>query len=187
LTNRQLEKAVQEGHFRADLYFRLNVITLDVPALRSRPEDIPLYCSYFMNKYRSRYNSRVSDMPPRLVEAFARHPWPGNVRQLENAVKRFLILEDLEAMLREFETSVSNGAAGEATSLKAVAANAAEQAERDAVLKALEETQWNRKQAARKLGICYKALLNKLKKWQMDNRPRSNSDPATSGSPIPRA
>jgi two-component system, NtrC family, response regulator AtoC len=174
-TNRNLEKAVARGEFRADLYFRLNVIKLDIPPLRARKEDIPLFCSYFLSKYHDRYHSSVDHFPRELLRAFSEYGWPGNVRELENVVKRYLILGDLETILSEIQPSADPAtvlavSSREPLPLKAVAATAAEQAEKNAVLRALENTNWNRKKAARELGICYKALLNKLKKWQLDNR-----------------
>src|SRR5262245_65518640 len=106
-----------------------------------------------------------------------RYDWPGNIRQLENAVKRYLILPDTEMTLAELKDSVSSGPVilpikpkEDKMSLKDVGSRAAEQAERELVLKVLEETAWNRKQAARRLNICYKALLNKLKRWQIEKR-----------------
>jgi two-component system response regulator AtoC len=176
-TNVNLEEAVAKGKFREDLYFRLNVIRLDIPPLRERREDIPVLCNYFMMKYRERYKSTVDDISSQLLDAFVRFDWPGNIRQLENAVKRYLILPDIEMTLAELKDSSSSTPVvipikpkEDKMSLKDVGSRAAEQAERELVLKVLEETAWNRKQAARRLNICYKALLNKLKRWQIDNR-----------------
>lgn len=178
-TNINLEEAVAKGRFREDLYFRLNVIRLDLPPLRERREDIPVLCNYFMMKYRERYKSTVDDISPQLLDALVRFDWPGNIRQLENAIKRYLILPDIEMTLAELKDSSSSSSAPivipmkpkeDKMSLKDVGSRAAEQAERELVLKVLEETAWNRKQAARRLNICYKALLNKLKRWQIDNR-----------------
>jgi two-component system, NtrC family, response regulator AtoC len=174
LTNRRLEEAVARGEFREDLYFRLNVIKLEIPPLRERPEDIPLLCNLFFEKYREKYNRELEQLPRPLVEAFARYDWPGNVRQLENAIKKYLILPDLELVLSELKGVVVEGrvASSLGASLKEISSEAAGQAEREAVLKMLEQTGWNRKRAAQELKISYKALLNKLKKWQFDGRPR---------------
>jgi two-component system response regulator AtoC len=176
-TNINLEEAVSKGKFREDLYFRLNVIRLDIPPLRERREDIPVLCNYFMMKYRERYKSNVDDISAQLLDVFVRFDWPGNIRQLENAIKRYLILPDIEMTLAELKDSSSSAPIAipikpreDKMSLKDVGSRAAEQAERELVLKVLEETAWNRKQAARRLNICYKALLNKLKRWQIDNR-----------------
>jgi two-component system, NtrC family, response regulator AtoC len=169
-TNKKLKEAVLKGEFRNDLYFRLNVIKLEVPPLRDRREDIPLLCNYFLEKYRERYQSPVQQFPKDLMETFLRYDWPGNVRQLENIVKRYLILPDADV------TSELRSASSEPVvqplqtanvSLKEVAGHAAEVAEKEVVLRVLEETNWNRKESARRLKISYKALRNKLKKWQL--------------------
>ena len=173
-TNKRLEEAVAEGQFREDLYFRINVIRIQIPPLRQRPEDILLLCNYFLSKYRAKYRRAPQQLPGELLEAFAQYSWPGNVRQLENAIKRFLVLPDLDFALSELQDAHprSNGSPPQAGNLplKQLSALAAEQAERDVVLRTLEETNWNRKQAARRLNICYKALLNKLRKWDIGQR-----------------
>jgi DNA-binding NtrC family response regulator len=169
-TNRKLNELVLKGEFRNDLYFRLNVIKVELPPLRERREDIPLLCNYFVDKYRERYQSTVQQLPKDLLEAFMRYDWPGNVRQLENVIKRYLILPDTEVLT---ELHVGNpvdappAPAPGKLSLKEVAGHAAEVAEKEVVLRMLEETGWNRKESARRLHISYKALRNKLKKWQM--------------------
>src|SRR6266516_1360019 len=94
-TNVNLEETVANGKFREDLYFRLNVIRVDIPPLRERREDIPMLCNYFLAKYRDRYKSNIEEMSPALLESFMRYDWPGNIRQLENAIKRHLILPDM--------------------------------------------------------------------------------------------
>jgi two-component system response regulator AtoC len=181
-TNRKIEEMVAKGEFREDLYFRLNVITIEIPSLRERREDIPILCTNFVAKYREKYRSSVEQLPKELLEAFVRFDWPGNIRQLENAVKRYLILPDLEMAFAELK--VHAGSNGNITStaaapsrqplhLKELGAKAAEEAEREIVLQVLTQTNWNRKQTARQLDISYKALRNKLKKWNLDNRSRS--------------
>jgi two-component system, NtrC family, response regulator AtoC len=168
-TNKKLKEAVLKGEFRNDLYFRLNVIKLEVPPLRDRREDIPLLCAHFLEKYRERYQSSVQQFPKDLMESLLRYDWPGNVRQLENIVKRYLILPDadvaseLKVTGTEEVVPIHQGN----VSLKEVAGHAAEVAEKEVVLRVLEETGWNRKESARRLRISYKALRNKLKKWQL--------------------
>jgi two-component system, NtrC family, response regulator AtoC len=177
-TNINLEENVASGKFREDLYFRLNVIRIEIPPLRERREDIPVLCNYFLCRYRDRYKSSVEEITPSLMDSFLRYDWPGNVRQLENSVKRYLILPDMNVNLSELKDQTSSSATAPVAvkpkednmSLKDVGSRAAEQAEKELVLRVLEETSWNRKQAARRLNICYKALLNKLKRWQIDNR-----------------
>jgi DNA-binding NtrC family response regulator len=168
-TNKKLKEAVLQGEFRNDLYFRLNVIKLEVPPLRERREDIPLLCTHFLDKYRERYQSPVSQFPIELMETFLQYDWPGNVRQLENIVKRYLILPDADVGIELRSASpqaVVQPIQPGIVSLKEVAGHAAEVAEKEVVLRVLEETGWNRKESARRLRISYKALRNKLKKWQ---------------------
>lgn len=171
-TNKPLDEAMAKGEFREDLYFRLNVIKLDIPPLRERKEDITLLCSYFFRKYAEKYAASMDGLPPELMRAFLAYHWPGNVRQIENAIKRFLIVPDLQMSLAELTPATPDDEPlprGD-VSLKDVAAQAAEETEKAMVRRVLEETRWNRKEAARRLRISYKALLNKLKKWRLDNR-----------------
>ena len=177
-TNRRLEETVAKGEFRADLYFRLNVIRMTIPPLRERREDLPVLWNYFLQRYVEKYKTTVQQLPAELIDTFLQYDWPGNVRQLENAIKRYLILPDLEMAMAELKSQRVDGApavtgAPMPTSLKEVSGFAAEQAERELVLRVLDETNWNRKEAARRLDICYKALLNKLKKWQIGGSRRA--------------
>jgi len=167
-TNKQIDKLVSSGSFREDLLFRLNVITVELPPLRERPEDIVPLCNAFVEKYRSKYKSSVQQLPAELLSAFAAHNWPGNIRQLENNVKRFLILPDLRTALLELRkgklsSEISQRPNG---SLKEQSASAAEGAEKELILRTLNEVNWNRKLAAKRLDICYKSLLNKLHRWE---------------------
>ena len=183
-TNIKLEEAVSAGRFRQDLYFRLNVIRIDLPPLRDRPDDIPMLCAHFLRTYAARYHRGPRELPRELREAFLRHDWPGNVRELENAVRRFVILGDVEAALAGLRRGPASeapaypvpaaprerdeGRSLDGVSLRRVAAQAAEEAERELLGRVLAETRWNRKEAASQLQISYKALLNKLKKWDED-------------------
>jgi len=187
-TNKSLRSLVSGGGFREDLYFRLNVITVEIPPLRERPEDIAPLCDHFVERYRAKYNSRVKQLPPELVAAFRDYRWPGNVRQLENSVKRFLLLPDLQQALGELESRTEGEAvapepiASANVSLKQLAASAAEQAEKDLIFRTLNEVKWNRKKAAQRLNICYKSLLNKLHRWQ--GEPEQLSAPKDSQRPL---
>jgi len=167
-TNKKLKEALLKGEFRNDLYFRLNVIKVELPPLRERREDIPLLCHHFLEKYRERYQSSLQQFPKDVLEALVRFDWPGNVRQLENVIKRYLILPDTDILsdLRNTTSDPMPQPAGP-VSLKEVSGHAAEVAEKEVVLRMLEETGWNRKESARRLFISYKALRNKLKKWQL--------------------
>jgi len=171
-TNINIEEAVAKGKFREDLYFRLNVIRVDLPPLRERREDIPELCNHFIEKYREQYKSQSRELPAELMSRFVQYQWPGNIRELENFIKRFLVLPNHESFLTDFNASGIAAveervvvATPPGASLLAVSAAAADRAERELVRRVLGETRGNRKQAALKMNICYKALLNKLKRW----------------------
>jgi len=179
-----------------------------VPPLRERREDIPLLCAHFVRPYALRYNRPVRQLPRELREAFDRHDWPGNVRELENAVRRYVILPDLDLALAELRKAVSPPATrpaaapareptapaqptevvstDEGLSLRTVAARAAEEAERKLAVRVLAQTRWNRKEAASQLKISYKALLNKLKKWDVEEPPPPRGDRAAGGAEAQR-
>lgn len=187
-TNRRLEDAVAKREFRQDLFFRLNVVRLEIPPLRARSADIPRLTQQFLEKYQERYGREALALPPSLVQAFRSYSWPGNVRQLENAVRRFVILMDPELVLADMLKAPGEPASQPGddirtepvgASLKEVSALAAEQAERETVLRMLDEVNWNRKEAARRLNVCYKSLLQKLHRW---NIPRRSRTPPVAGS-----
>jgi|SRR5215475_2022448 len=171
-TNINIEEAVAKRKFREDLYYRLNVIRIDLPPLRERREDIPALCDYFIAKYRDRYRSEAQQLPAELLNLFVGFEWPGNIRQLENCIKRFLVLPDLAALFTELgssEDSIENTKLDTPSqppfSLLGIGAFAAERAEQDLVCRVLQDTHGDRKQAARRMSISYKALLNRLKRW----------------------
>jgi two-component system response regulator AtoC len=182
-TNINIEEAVANGKFREDLYFRLNVIRVDLPPLRDRREDIAALCNYFITKFRARYKPDAQGLPLELLNAFVGYHWPGNIRQLENCIKRFLVLPDYHALLADLTSSSvsaeqpkSDAPVEQRVSLLHVGAMAAERAEQELVRRVLEETRGNRKLAARKMNICYKALLNKLKRWSGPETAASSKD-----------
>jgi len=174
-TNIDIHQAIADGRFREDLYFRLNVISIELPPLRQRREDIPTLCSYFIAKYREHYKSQVRELPFELLNQFVQHDWPGNIRQLENFIKRFLVLPNHHALASEFESQATSApriaAMDHPASLLDVGANAADRAQYELVRQVLMETHGNRKEAARRMNICYKALLNKLKRWSASTTP----------------
>jgi two-component system response regulator AtoC len=172
-TNKRMDKLVSSGAFREDLLFRLNVITMELPPLRERPEDIIPLANIFVEKYRAKYKSAVQQLPPEILAAFARHSWPGNIRQLENNTKRFLILPDVTMALFELRKGslASDAPPRSGGSFKEQSASAAETAEKELIFRTLNEVNWNRKQAAKRLDICYKSLLNKLHRWEAGGQP----------------
>jgi len=168
-TNINLDAALGEGKLREDLYFRINTVTLSIPALRDRTEDILLLADHFREKYCERYASSIRAFPDDVMETFIKHAWPGNVRQLENAVKRYLILDDIMEDEVDIATPVAHST--EALFLKDVGFRAADQAQREIALRVLDQTGGNRKECARRLHISYKAFRNKLAKWNIRRGP----------------
>jgi two-component system response regulator AtoC len=171
-TNRDLERDVAEGRFREDLYYRLNVIQVCVPPLRERAEEVAPLAEYFLQRYARVYRREGFAVSPPVLERLVRHDYPGNVRELENIVKRMVVLNDplLERTAlgprrgpaEELPASAAAGAAGQ-PSLKDIARAAARAAEREAIARVLHQTRWNRVRAAKLLGISYRALLYKIK------------------------
>jgi len=185
-TNVDVQEAMKTGRFREDLYYRLNVLSVNVPPLRERQAEIPLLFRHFLQKYSEKFNKTAPEPSQHLLEAAARYPWPGNLRELENFVKRYVILDDDEGSLREL---IEMAAARERTSprqqaasapvppqkeqgLKALVRGLKDEAEMEAIANALEKTRWCRKDAAKMLGISYKALLYKMRQFNLDT-PRS--------------
>jgi len=167
---RILDKEIAIGRFRRELYFRINGVCVKLPALRERKADIVPLAEYFLEKHAMEAGKRTPALNAEDKELLKAHDWPGNVRELENLARRIVALGEPQAVVGELRPPVMNrvrlGDAPRYASLKAVAREASRLAERDLILKALEKTHWNRKQAAKQLQISYKALLYKIK--QMD-------------------
>jgi transcriptional regulator with PAS, ATPase and Fis domain len=178
-SNSNLKKLINEGSFRSDLYYRLAVITMRLPSLKERKEDILPLAIYFMDKYSNVYHKqglRITDQLLSLLEAY---DWPGNVRELENIIKSFVALEK-ESMVSELlqkriesrePQSIQEVALPQRFdmhqdfSLKKYADRAAEKAEKKLIHRAVQETNGNKKRAARLIGVSYKCMLNKIKEY----------------------
>ena len=199
-TNKPLERAVEDGVFREDLFYRLNVVTIHIPPLRERREDIPVFLEYFLSRYSDYYSKHPPMFSDYAVTRMMDYAWPGNIRELENLVKRYVIVGNEGQIIRELSThkpivssmpatpasvvepdvpspvsvppiQVSgNGSEFEMPSLLEIGRRAAMQAEREAIERVLAQTRWNRRQAAKILKISYKALLNKLKAMEEHGR-----------------
>jgi len=234
-TNRDLERAVADGQFREDLFFRLNVVSINLPPLRDRREEVPVLTEYFLKKYSVQYNKPFQSMSDETMRQFMDYDWPGNVRELENLIKRAVVLGSESTIRKEIQHGIAmtahrvslsqqqqahsvgvyGGASGQhgyngqnghafahqpagptngnyvpaavppaapATpmsiaaaaaeagnySLKDISRTAAREAERELILKMLQQTRWNRKETAEILGISYKALLYKIKENGLD-------------------
>ena len=155
---------------REDLYYRLNAFTLSLPPLRERKEEVPILLKHFMSRMSELYGRPPLPLSPSLMEACLAHSWPGNLRELSNFVKRYLILGDENLAVSELHPKGDGGAGldgEEEGGLKSLGRNAKDGAEADAIVKALDQTNWNRKQAAALLKISYKALLYKIRLYRL--------------------
>ena len=196
-THHNLGQAIREGKFREDLFYRMNVFTVTVPPLRERRDDVLGIAEFLIQKHTSRRTPPIA-LTPRLREALVAFDWPGNVRQLENVVRKLMVIREPEVVIHDLE-ALSSGSrlqlamkadpplsislprkrmASDPASRLEGALLAKEQAEVDAILDALQSTRWNRKQAAARLNIEYKALLYKMKKLSIAERAAKISLPA---------
>jgi two-component system response regulator AtoC len=167
-TNRKLEEEIAAGNFRADLFYRINVVNLHMPPLRERASDIPQLISYFLEYYNRKFNARAVAPSADLMNALKKYHWPGNVRELENLMKRYVILgteESISGDLHPREQDFFNAdiSVDGPISLKKITRQAVRELERKIILKVLQHHHWNRKQAARALNISYRALLYKIR------------------------
>jgi DNA-binding NtrC family response regulator len=195
-TNRQLEHEVKEGNFREDLFYRLNVVTIHIPPLRERRDEIPIFLDFLLRKYIEYYGKQQPPFSESAMSRMMEYNWPGNIRELENLVKRYVIVGNEGQIIRELaahkattlptlpaiaassahweprvspaespapEAPMEATTGDESLSLLEIGRRAAMKAEREAIERALNETRWNRRQAAKVLKVSYKALLNKMK------------------------
>jgi len=169
-TNKDLQQAIEEGTFREDLYYRINVIPIDIPPLRKRRDDIPLLVNHFLKKYTERTKKKVVSVSPDAMNILSGYDWPGNVRALENIMERAVILtnrniimpEDLPESIREFQ--------GKTTGSQEIAygEHTLEELEKDYILNTLEQHKWNQKKASDILGISTTTLWRKLKSYGIE-------------------
>jgi two-component system response regulator AtoC len=207
-TNRDLARAMEEGSFREDLYYRLNVVQVRIPPLRERREDIPALLDHFVGKYSKRYGRAPEQIPDVVVSRFLEYEWPGNIRELENLVRRLMVLQDPRYVLSELQDRLPSaiearrGRPGQPAlvpepppqpepeetdlriDLKEVGRKAAHVAEREAIVTMLGHTGGNKREAAERLGISYKAILYKIREFGI-GRPRPPRRPVEPRLPAP--
>ncbi len=183
-TNADLQKMVEEGSFRQDLYYRLNVVPIDLPPLRQRPSDIPELIRFFIERFSERLNRPVTSIAHDAEMTMVRYQWPGNIRQLENIIERMILLsEGTELQLKDLPPEVRAGSREldtdvdtlkdeplPAGNLKDIVKLKAKQVERAIILEALEDEQWNVTHAAKRLGISRKGLQMKMKDYELRER-----------------
>jgi two-component system response regulator AtoC len=167
-TNRHLEAEIESGTFRQDLYYRINVVNLRMPSLRERRGDIEDLCAYFLEYYNRKFNCRARPLSGEVLAVLQKYHWPGNIRELENLIKRYVILGHEEVITNDLVSREPDFFNPEISldgpiSLKKLTRQCVRELERKVILKVLQQHHWNRKQAARTLGISYRALLYKIR------------------------
>lgn len=189
-TNRQLEHEIESGTFRQDLFYRINVVNLHLPPLRERRGDIEGLVNHFLEYYNRKYNCRARALSSELIAVLQKYHWPGNIRELENLMKRYVILgsEDVISsdLLARNEQEFLNPDINldGPISLKKLTRQATRELERKVILKVLQAHHWNRKQAARALSISYRALLYKIRDAGL---PANRAGRHTSEAAVPRS
>jgi len=174
-TNRSAEQAVKEGHLRQDLYFRINTVTIAVPPLRERRDDIPILVRAFLDRYRAKHQRGVDAIEPEAYRRLLSYAWPGNVRELQHAIERaVLVARTKEITLPDLPESLQHAPveSGSTSSIapSEVPAGSLEEIERASILKALESTRWNKQAAAALLGLRRPTLYSKMRKHNIPQR-----------------
>jgi two-component system, NtrC family, response regulator AtoC len=167
-TNRDLEEEVRKGHFRSDLYYRLNVVPIELPALRQRPNDVPRLVNFYVDLYNSEFRKKIRQVSPAGMEKLKTYPWPGNVRELRNAVERAMLLADGDELTPDnFAIGGLSGHAADAVELPAAGVDL-EQWERSFVQQALERSGWNQTRAALLLGLNRDQIRYRIEKFKLE-------------------
>ncbi len=185
-TNRELHEEIERGSFRSDLFYRIATMTIHLPPLRDRVVDLPVICDYLLQYYNEKLNGRVLMMRPALMAKMQRYSWPGNIRQLENLIKRYVVMGTEDVILSELlqpneRDNVNNLMLDGPVSLKKLTRQAVRKLEARIILNALHANNWNRKKAARSLDISYRALLYKLKEVGIPQRRSSSTSKQENG------
>ena len=167
-TNRELQQEIDVGNFRHDLFYRIAAMIIHLPPLRERAIDIPILCEYLLQYYNGKLNGRAPVLRPALLAKMQRHSWPGNIRQLENLIKRYVVMGTDDVIMSELLQASDRDTFPDLTfegpvSLKKLTKQTVRNFEARIILSALHANNWNRKKAARAVGISYRALLYKLK------------------------
>jgi transcriptional regulator with PAS, ATPase and Fis domain len=185
-TNRDLQAEIDAGRFRYDLYYRIAVISIKLPSLRERCEDVGLLADYFLGQLNARFDRDTPPFPKEILESLSRRAWRGNIRELENLVARYAILGSLEAVVPELPARRSSGTANRSMAdgsipLKRIAKQAVREMEGNLILKALRENKWNRRKAAQALNISYRALIYKIQEAGLSQK-SNRKEPQTRAS-----
>jgi two-component system, NtrC family, response regulator AtoC len=188
-TNRILEREIDSGNFRPDLFYRINVVQIQMPPLRDRREDIPVLAEYFLNICNTRFERKAPSLSPEMNKYLQNLDWPGNIRELENRVARYVLLGSEEA----FESGLTEKSrlpglnrqiGGESLPLKRITKEAIRNMERSVILRVLRENHWNRRKTAQVLNISYRALIYKIRETGLAQK-GSKKDPSSMGKEEP--
>ena len=177
-TNKNLFEEVKKGNFREDLYYRLNVVPIDLPPLRERPEDFSALVDFFIHKYNKKLGKKMTSLDTKAMEALQRFHWPGNIRQLENVLERMILLSDQQTLtlanipseisqLSDITTPAISPETLKQGSFKDIVKDTTQKIEKDLIVQALNKTHGNVTKAAKRLGISRKSLQNKMKEYQL--------------------
>jgi len=174
-TNRDLQMEIGQGTFRQDLYYRIAVITVRTPALRERIADLPVIADYFVRVYSERYNAKPKPLPTAVMNEMLRYHWPGNIRELQNLMRRYVILGTPDSILMELCAQPKDGISLDVefdgqVSLRKVTRDAVRKLEAKLILKVLKANNWNRRKTAKTLKISYRALLYKIREAGLPSR-----------------
>jgi transcriptional regulator with GAF, ATPase, and Fis domain len=167
-TNRNLQEEVRQGKFREDLYYRLNVLPITLPPLRDRADDIPGLVNFYVDAYSTEFKRRIQSVSPEALEKLQRHAWPGNIRELRNAIERAMLLAEGDTLTAgDFSTSVTGAALSERVELPAGGIDL-DELERSLLLQALQRTGWNQTKAASLLGLNRDQIRYRIEKFQLE-------------------
>ena len=167
-TNQDLQANSETGHFRADLFFRINAFTVELPPLRQRLGDLPLLIDYFLERYARKFGQKIRPLSRDAVRIMENYNWPGNIRELENVIRTYVIMGTEEAIEAELLSLSDHRVNTEiqldpGVSLKVITKNAVQNLERQIILRTLRNNDWNRKSTAKCLKISYRSLLYKMR------------------------
>jgi two-component system response regulator AtoC len=167
-THRNLHADMEAGRFRSDLYYRINVVSIELPALRDHRSDVPMLLNHFLNYYELKFGRSLEPLSSSVLRLLEAYHWPGNVRELENLIKRYVVLGNEQAIVEALSDNETAAAASPFipdghTPLRLQTQRAVRILERQIILRALNEHRWNRRKTAQSLDISYRALLYKIK------------------------
>jgi two-component system response regulator AtoC len=167
-TNRNLDQEIERGRFRADLFYRINVVCLKLPRLRERGDDIPLLAEYFLSQFERKFEKQAEPLTKGMMRYLQNLDWPGNIRELSNGIARYVLIGPeasitQEPIVRQSSLTLASQCTAGAIPLKQIAREAIREREKGYILEALQANQWNRRRTAKALKISYRALIYKIR------------------------